>query len=88
VKAEHPNAKHMNSLRFGPNSDIFPFKDLDFDGFVEKYVKTPSNLRGHNSIKRMIVKGKYKIENLNQFHDRIQVIDGGKLGNSKVTSLT
>jgi hypothetical protein len=83
VKAEHPNAKQYNEFKFGPKSKIFPFKNLNFNGFVEKYVKKPSNLKGNDAIQKMIMMGEYKIENFQIFRDRITIIDGGKLGNYK-----
>ena len=39
AKADHPKAKAMNKNMFGPNSAIFPFRDLNFDQFVEKFVR-------------------------------------------------
>ena len=39
VKADRPKAKAMNKDKIGPNSAIYPFRDLNFDQFVEKFVR-------------------------------------------------
>jgi len=58
VKAEHPDSKPMNKDKFGPNSAIFPFRDLNFNSFVDTYVRKRRNLPKDSPIKSMIDKVK------------------------------
>ena len=70
VKADHLKARPYNRAKFGENATIYPFKNFDFQDFVEVFVKNKENLRRKSAILSMITKGKYEFKYLYPFKKR------------------
>lgn len=70
VKADHLKARPYNRAKFGENATIYPFKNFDFQAFVEVFVKNKEKLRRESPILSMIKKGKYEFKYLYPFKER------------------
>ena len=70
VKAEHLKARPFNRAKFGENATIYPFKNFDFQDFVEVFVKNEDKLKRESAISNMILKGKYQLNYLYPFKER------------------
>ena len=73
VKADHKRAKPFNEARFGENATIFPFKDLNFEDFVEVFVKNEDKLNIESPIRGMIKQGRFALYYAESFKERPQV---------------
>ena len=73
VKAEHEKAKPFNRAKFGENATIFPFKNFDFQDFVEVFVKNEDKLQKGSPISNMISKGRFALNYIEPFKERAQV---------------
>ena len=73
--------KTFSSAFLGSDSKLFPFKNLTFDDFVDKYIPEYKKMSNKNPIKTMIRTGFYDkpVETgRNFFGDKYVLIDGGR----------
>ena len=71
-----------NSQFLGPESKLYPFQNLTFDAFIQRYLPKLSQLKHNSQVKRLFTRGHYRntIDAERAFFgQRLVLVDGGVL---------